>query len=197
MLLDPFIFGLILSFVAYIRFYSNISFQVFIFSCLVTSILYNSFFGIFMKISPIAAYYIFFYSVTILAFSIRFYYFKEILNPILPHTVSLLSSYIIVRGISFIIGEYPDEILLYELLIHHEYKQVKRYFHKQGYLYLFSIIMLYLILLIVNKLIIKETKEELEKENIEKIYGVTEEEYNTNFGSNDFNKQNFKKYDIE
>lgn len=72
------------------------------------------------------------------------------------------------RGVSFIVGKYPDESLLYELISHHEYRQVNRYFYKEGYLFLTITIMLYMILIIVNKILIKEVKHELENENNEK-----------------------------
>ncbi len=70
----------------------------------------------------------------------------------------------IVRGVSFIIGTYPDEGLMYELLAHMEYSQVNTYFFHEGYIYLTSNLMLYGIFLVSNKLTIKATKRELEKE---------------------------------
>ena len=73
----------------------------------------------------------------------------------------------IVRGFSFIIGTYPDEGLMYELVSHKEYSQVNQYFYQEGYIYITSNLMLYAIFLVLNKFMLKGTKKELEKESKE------------------------------
>lgn len=101
-------------------------------------------------------------------------YFESIANPIINHCISLISSFMIVRGLSLIIGKYPDEGLIYELLIHNEFYQVHRYFFKEGYFYLSLTFILYLSLYIFNKFMIKSIRKELEKYTIEEkeIYQI-------------------------
>jgi hypothetical protein len=70
----------------------------------------------------------------------------------------------IVRGMSFIVGTYPDEGLIYELVSHKEFSQVNYYFYREGYIYLTSIFMLYGTFLVLNKFMIKGTRKDLEKE---------------------------------
>lgn len=154
-------------YVSYIKFYSNITFQILVYANLIASLAYNAFFAIFIDFSPIVSYYLILIGVILLVFSYRFRYFDEIKNPIIAHCVSLLAGYMIVRGFSFIIGTYPDEGLMFELLSHKEYSQVHQYFYKEGYIYLTLNLMLYGTFLALNKFMIKETRKELERENKE------------------------------
>lgn len=156
--------AILCGYISYIKFYSNITFQVVVFSNLITSLTYNAFFVIFADFYPILIYYLILIGVILVTFYFRFEYFLKKCNPIIVHCVSLLSSYMIVRGFSFIIGTYPDEGLIYELLSHKEFSQVHRYFYKEGYIYLTLILMLYGSFLVINKFMIKSTIKELEKE---------------------------------
>ena len=140
------------------------SFNIIVYSILSTSLIYNCMYGIISFINPTLAYYSLLFFILICSFCVRMVYFDDILNPMMKHSVSLLSSYLIVRGFSFCIGDYPDEIFIYELLIHREFEQAHRYFFREGYIYLIAKIILYISALFMNKITIKEVKEELENE---------------------------------
>ena len=156
--------AIICGYISYIKFYSNITFQILVYANLLTSLAYNSFFAFFVNFIPILSYYLILIGVILITFSYRFRYFDSLTNPIISHCVSLLSSYMIVRGMSFIVGTYPDEGLIYELVSHKEFSQVNYYFYREGYIYLTSIFMLYGTFLVLNKFMIKGTRKDLEKE---------------------------------
>jgi len=63
---------------------------------------------------------------------------------ILTLATSLLGAYCAVRGISIVLGGFPEEKFLFALLTHRELNQVSRIFAGPAYVYLFTLTMTFI-----------------------------------------------------
>lgn len=81
---------------------------------------------------------------------------------------SLIGAYCAVRGISIVLGGFPDEKYLSLLLKHKEFNQIHRIFAGPGFVYLSSITMLFILgVLFQSKIIFDSPEHEKKEENKE------------------------------
>jgi hypothetical protein len=92
---------------------------------------------------------------------------------------SLIGAYCAVRGLSIVLGGFPDEKYLFTLLTHRELNQVSRIFAGPAFIYLFTLIMIFVLGILFQSGIITHFSLSNEKENdINNIKEITPNEKN-------------------
>jgi len=127
----------------------------------------------FISMNPLQLYWI-----TILICVMIVYFFSYIIEGlIIIVATSLIGSYLAIRGISIVLGGFPDESYLSKLLVYKEFNQVARIFGGPAFIYLISICLLFILGLISQAgiSIFCGGDKENEKEKREKEVGENNE----------------------
>lgn len=107
----------------------------------------------------------------ILVFCIIGYFFKKL---IVVFGTTIIGSYLIVRGLSLIIGGYPSESIIIDLIKNHETEQIKEFLNYKIYIYAVLFVILSVIGIFVQYKITKGFEFD-EEENKEIVLSYQEE----------------------
>lgn len=147
------------------RFNSNLTFQLFVFTFLLCNLLFYGIIGSVFQVTPFLLYYTMFFGLLILVFSLRIIYYEAIINPTVYHALALISSVSIVRGLYFIFDNNESEGVLFNYFIAEEFNLINRIYDQRGYLIISAYLFVYCFVYVINKkIIMRDVKKELIKE---------------------------------
>ena len=102
-----------------------------------------------------------FYYITVIGCCILFALIALcVVKHVLIFGTSIIGGYLVIRGISFVVGNYPNESQLFDLIKHEEWEQFEQISNKYVYLYLGGWILLSIIGIIVQYNHYSDDKEE-------------------------------------